>query len=75
MPKQRTFPATGAPRQRAATKSVELGSITPDAYYHLEMLLPHKIGRIMYTPVNSYKVKGYVLSQIPEHKIKSAEML
>jgi hypothetical protein len=50
-------------------------NVNPEVYYLLKMAMPHKVGRINYSPLYDYKVTGAVLSDIPANKIESITQL
>lgn len=58
---------------RKATTSPSV-DIDADAYYDMKVAAPHVSGRTRFSPLNGYRVKGYILKSIPAHKIASYEL-
>lgn len=55
----------------SARTGIDAASIDIEAQYHVVMRYPHKIGRTTLLPSRQHKVKGWVLMDIPPHKIVS----
>lgn len=50
------------------------GVYDPATFYQVTMLIPHKLGRVLYSPMHRYRMTGALLSEIPPHKIAAAEV-
>lgn len=50
-------------------------TIEPDRFYRVKFRLPHAIGRMKFSPLHKYRLRGSVLTEIPVQKIASAEEL
>lgn len=51
---------------------VDTSNVNPEAQYHVSMRYPHKVlDRVVLKPNLKHKVKGWVLMDIPVHKIAS----
>lgn len=60
--------AVSAPR-RSAVAPVVPNIIDDSAYYDITMRVPHMRGRQRFSPLNKYRVKGWVLKELPAHKV------
>lgn len=59
---------------RKKAQAVDLGAIEADRQYKVKFRLPHRRGRIMYSPIHNYTIKGKLLAEIPAEKLASVEM-
>lgn len=59
----------------ARKKAEEPISIEPDRMYRVRFKLPHAIGRTKFSPLHRYTVKGKLLTDVPEHKLASVEVV
>ena len=57
----------------ARKKAVEPGAIEADRVYKVRFRLPHTVGRLKFSPLHSYKIKGRILAEIPAQKLASVE--
>lgn len=57
----------------ARKKPDEPSVIEADRVYKVKFRLPHASGRMKFSPIHSYRIKGSILAEIPAQKIASAE--
>lgn len=74
--RKRTTAVKDTPKTAAARKAAQSpvpSDVDPDAYYDLTMRVPHKRGNKTYSPLHQYKVKGWLLKELPAHKVATCK--